>query len=513
MKRLPIGIQNFEELITGNYIYVDKTPHIYQLINNGKYYFLSRPRRFGKSLLLDTIKCLFEGKEHLFNKLFIHQHWNWNQSHPVIKISFASFKKTNTYNLEDFIYKRLKEIATFHNIHLNETEYYETFRELVIKLSKKNKVVVLIDEYDKPILDNIENTNIAKEYRETLKGFYQVIKDMDEYLQFVFLTGVSKFSKVSIFSGLNNLNDISIDTQFSSILGYTQSEVESYFGSMLEGVNMKKLKWWYNGFQWSGESVYNPFDILLFIDKGKKFQNYWFQTGTPTFLIKILLEKKFFIPELENITATELLLSSFDIDNINPLALLFQTGYLTIKQTIEYENLTQFILSYPNMEVKMALNDFILQYFTNLLDKDATKINILNSLIHANIEKIIQSFSSIFAGIPYQWYINNHLHEYEGFFASIFYSVFQALGLDVIPEDITNKGRIDLTVKINNNIFIFEFKTNPSPNNTIHSPLQQIKIKKYHEKYLQHNKNIFLIGIEFSKKDKNIINYEYEKIT
>ncbi|GAB4198797.1 MAG: ATP-binding protein [Bacteroidia bacterium] len=517
MKRLPIGIQNFEKIRTENYIYVDKTRHVLNLIQNGGYYFLSRPRRFGKSLLVDTLKCLFEGKKHLFNELYIYQHWDWNQTHPVLHFNLSIFDNSDKSLFINSLSRYIKRIFDKYEISqyfIPDASIKENTYNLIYHIHEKTqkKVVVLIDEYDKPILDNIEKPEYSKEIRDILRGFYEVFKAADEHLQFVFLTGVSKFSKVSIFSGLNNLNDITIDSQFSSILGYTQDEVETYFGKMLDGVDMNKLKWWYNGFNWNGESVYNPFDILLFIDKGKQFQSYWFQTGTPTFLMKILMEKKFFIPEIENITAGEALLSSFDIENIDPLTLLFQTGYLTIKSSLQKGERIEYILNYPNLEVKMAFNDVLLKYYTNKHNETEIYLNKLYDLLYdAKIENIIQLFHSLFSGIPYQWYINNRLNEYEGFFASVFYSVFQSLGITVIPEDTTNKGRIDLTVIINNNIFIFEFKTSDESDNNIY-PLQQIKNKKYHEKYLHQNKNIYLIGIEFSKKDRNIAKYEYEKI-
>ncbi|GIV29108.1 MAG: ATPase AAA [Bacteroidia bacterium] len=511
MKSLPIGIQSFEEIRKGNYIYVDKTPYLHQMISNGKYYFLSRPRRFGKSLTVDTIKCLFEGKRELFEGLYIYDKWDWTKTYPVIHLSFGSYKKTDNYPLEQFIIARLNEIAQRYSVQLKENIYYETFRELIVKLSEKQKVVILIDEYDKPILDNIEDPETAKEQREVLKGLYQLLKDLDEKIKFVFLTGVSKFSKVSIFSGLNNLYDITISSRYGAICGYTENDMDVYFSDYLVNVDRAKMKHWYNGYNWGTDCVYNPFDILWFLSE-QRYQSYWFQTGTPSFLIKLMMERHFYIPNLEHIVAGEAILSSFDIENIHPVTLLFQTGYLTIKSSLQKGERTEYILNYPNLEVKMAFNDVLLKYYTNKHNETEIYLNKLYDLLYdAKIENIIQLFHSLFAGIPYQWYINNHLNEYEGFFASIFYSVFQSLGITVIPEDTTNKGRIDITVIINNNIFIFEFKTSDESNNNI-NPLQQIKNKKYHEKYLHQNKNIYLIGIEFSKKDRNIAKYEYEKI-
>ncbi|GAB4203747.1 MAG: ATP-binding protein [Bacteroidia bacterium] len=514
MKKLPIGIQSFEKIRSDSYIYVDKTRFIYNLINEGTYYFLSRPRRFGKSLMIDTLKCLFEGKKHLFEGLFIYDKWNWDQQYPVIRISFGSYKKNinDPDDLEKYIVARLNEIANNHNVSLSQTLYYEAFRELIIKLSGKNKVVVLVDEYDKPILDVIDDFNLCYHNREILKGFYQIIKDADEYLKFGMLTGVSKFSKVSIFSGLNNLYDISVNEKYSAICGYTENDLDIFFSDYLKDVDRNEMKKWYNGYSWMGENVYNPFDLLHFF-KEKKFKSYWFQTGTPTFLIKLLADKKFYIPNIENIIADDIILSSFDIENIDPIALLFQTGYLTIKQILKKGIKEEFVLSYPNLEVKNALNNSILQSYTHIgYQKNNLTNNIYDGLETGNIEILITQFQSLFAGIPYQWYVNNHLNEYEGYFASVFYSVFQSLGLDCIAEDITNKGRIDLTVKIGEYIYIFEFKVIEHFSDS-KKAIEQIQEKKYYEKYLSENKTIFLVGIDFSKEERNIKNYDYEKIT
>ncbi len=401
MKKLPIGIQSFEEIITDNYIYVDKTPFIYQLISEGKYYFLSRPRRFGKSLMIDTLKCLFEGKKHLFENLFIYDKWNWNQQYPVIRISFGSYKKNmnDPNDLEKYILARLNEIAFAHNISLSQSLYYEAFRELIIKLSKKNKVVILVDEYDKAILDVIDNFEISYQNREILKGFYQIIKDADEYLKFVLLTGVTKFSKVSIFSGLNNLYDITVNEKYSAICGYTENDLDTFFSHYLKNTDRNEIKKWYNGYSWTGENVYNPFDLLHFF-KEQKFKSYWFQTGTPTFLIKLLADKKFYIPNIENIIANENILSTFDISNIHPVALLFQTGYLTIKETNTYGNIIEYNLSYPNLEVKTALNDFVLEYYLSEKNKENTKVNIYKLLYSGNIKEVISQIPIFICRYP-----------------------------------------------------------------------------------------------------------------
>lgn len=511
MKKLPIGIQSFEKLIEEKCIYVDKTHLIYQLLNDGNAFFIARPRRFGKSLLLDTIKCIFEGKQELFKNLFIYDKWNWQETYPVINISFGAQKSETPDELKEFIINLLNKYAEDNNFSLNTKFYYEKFSELIEKLYQKykRKVVVLVDEYDKPILDNIENIELANSFREILKGFYQIIKEKDAYLKFVLITGVSKFSKVSLFSGLNNLRDITLNKQYATICGYTDEEMNLFFQDYLKDVDTNLLKYWYNGYSWGAESVYNPFDVLFYLSE-KEFKSYWFQTGTPSFLIKILTQKNFFIPQIERIIANENILSSFDVDNIHPVALLFQTGYITIKEVQKYGQITEYILSYPNAEVKIALNDYILQYFIDV-DKEKAKIDIYKSLLSGNIPDIIHHFRVLFASIPYHWYNKNDIGNYEGFYSSIFYSTFYSLGLTCIAEDISNKGRIDLCVSTDKYIYIFEFKIQENFNEN-KSALQQIKEKNYHEKYLNTHKSIYLIGIHFSKNEKNIIHYDYEKI-
>jgi len=514
MQKLPAGIQSFEEIRSDNYIYVDKTEFIFNLINRGKYYFLSRPRRFGKSLTLDTIKCLFEGKKELFVGLYIFDKWNWAERNPVIRISFGSQKGESANELKIYIENIIEKYARENNIVLTTTFYYEKFFELIEKLREKTsqKVVILIDEYDKPILDNIEDVEVAKEMREVLKGFYQVLKDCDEYLRFVMLTGVSKFSKVSIFSGLNNLNDITIDERYSAMLGYTQEELEKYFEEYLDGVDKELMKKWYNGYKWGSESVYNPYDVLLFFDKGKKYDSYWFNTGTPSFLIKLLMQKKFYIPDIENISADEFILSSFDIENIHPVALLFQTGYLTIKEINRFNGgLAEYVLSYPNFEVKYALNSVILKDYTNEVNLGYSKIGIIKELQSGKVEGLINMMKVVFSGIPYNWYIQNELDKYEGYYSSIFYSAIQSLGIECIAEDVTNKGRIDLTVKIGDYIYIFEFKV-IEDDNVKKSALEQIIERKYFEKYDKNNKRIVLVGIEFSKEMRNIKKFDTTEI-
>lgn len=511
MKKLPIGIQSFIEIRTENYYYVDKTPFVKMLVDSGKYYFLSRPRRFGKSLFLDTIKQAFLARKDLFKGLYLENNWDWSSPHPVIHISFGSgvYKK-----VEELEYKQISIIedhAKDYNVSIEKEITSEKFLELIEKLHKTTgkKVVILIDEYDKPILDNIDDKEKAIQMRESLKNFYSVIKDSDEHIKLVFITGVTKFSKVSIFSGLNNLNDITLDPNYGAICGYTQKELEQVFKDRLERVDLEEVKLWYNGYNWLSEKVYNPFDILLYLDK-KDFRPYWFETGTPSFLIKLILQKKISVAEFESFEVGDEILESFDVDRIYPQTLLFQTGYLTIVDKKRRGYMNKYVLSWPNLEVKMSFNNYLLNTFIDLMEKERGLDTIYEGFERADLERLKVGIESLFASIPNDWYRRNNISEYEGFYSSVFYAYMAALGLDMVAEDMTNKGRIDLTVRFGGRCYIFEFKV--AEKEAERKAIEQIKEKNYHEKYVGKCNEIYLVGIEFSKKERNIVNFDYEKL-
>ncbi|HLP46263.1 MAG TPA: AAA family ATPase [Candidatus Kapabacteria bacterium] len=367
MKNLPLSIQTFRDFIDLGYIYVDKTKQIHDLFaTGGKYYFLSRPRRFGKSLLVSTLAEIFSGNKELFKDLWIYDKIEWLK-HPVIHMDFSKMDFESPTKLKESLKKFLHKTAVSHDINLDEKKTYkESFAELIEKLSSLGRVVILVDEYDKPITEFMEAGKIetAKNIRKVLKNFFGVIKGSDAFLRFVFITGVSKFSRVSIFSDLNNLRDITLSKQFAVLLGYTETELMHYFGPYLSqladeaGMSKNQLahdiKNWYNGYSWDGENfVYNPFSILnLFAEKS--FENFWFTSGTPTFLIQLIRRKKSEITEFENLTVGSYTFDSYDIENIDIAALLFQTGYLTIKE-ITSQGITKvkaYHLSYPNKEVR-----------------------------------------------------------------------------------------------------------------------------------------------------------------
>lgn len=505
MKKLPIGIQTFSEIIKENYLYIDKTAIALNLINNNKYVFLSRPRRFGKSLFLDTLKNIFEGNKDLFKGLAIYNKYDWNEKHPVIKISFSggihslsSLSEEVLSILNDNQQRLGIECLEKNNINL-------LFKELIKKAYEKyrEKVVILIDEYDKPILDNLENLKVAKILRDGIRDFYTKIKDNDEYIQFAFLTGVSKFSKTSIFSGLNNLTDVSLDRQYGDICGYTQNDLETSFKKHLEGVDFTKVKEWYNGYNFLGNKVYNPFDILLFISKDKLYRNYWFETGTPAFLINLIKQNNYFIPNFENIEIDESLVNSFDIEDLSLETIMFQAGYLTIKEVINEDDFITYQLGFPNKEVKISFNNYVLDSFLNRTLKTASKRLLLKIFKTASIKDLEQVIKELFASIAYNNFTKNEIQNYEGFYASVLYAYFASLGVEIIAEDVTNYGRIDLTIKFADKVYLFEFKVIDE------DPLKQMKERKYYEKY---SGEVYLIGIVFDKKARNVSKFEYSKI-
>jgi hypothetical protein len=512
MKKLPVGIQTFSKIIEGDYLYVDKTKIALDLIEGGEYYFLSRPRRFGKSLFIDTLKEIFEGNKKLFEGLYIHDNYDWSKSYPVINISFAGdFKSADS--LKEVIFSILKSNQKRLGVECTSDNYGICLQELIENTYEKyeQKVVVLVDEYDKPILDNITDQEVSKENRDILRALYTVLKDSDRYMKFVMLTGVTKFSKVSLFSGLNNLTDITLDDRYPDICGYTQADIHEYFLPYLEGVDLKEFKRWYNGYSWGGtesQKVYNPFDVLLFISKGHKFENHWFQTATPTFLIELIKDKQYFLPDMSNIEMDEELIGSFDVNDIKIETLLFQSGYLTINEIIQAPFGMSYKLGYPNLEVQNSLNNALLKVLSNSVQLRPTQMKLYNAIMSDDFVSLEKTFRSLYASIPYNNFANNSIYNYEGYYASVFYAYLASLGLDIRAEDVTNRGRVDLSVVLpTGSTYVIEFKTEDGAD-----ALEQIKENKYYEKYEADSKKLFLLGINFSTTDKNIENFEVEQL-
>jgi len=514
MKRLPIAKTEIKEIAEGNFCYADKTRFIKDLVDDGHtYYFLSRPRRFGKSLFVDTLRAAFAGEKDSFKGLFLENNWEWNVKYPVISISFGAGTVETKEELNLKIDEKLNFIKEKYQLGslINKT-FSGRFEKLIELLNEKFNlpVVVLIDEYDKPILDNITKENVA-EIREQLSSFYSVLKDSSRYLKFVFLTGVSRFSKTSIFSKLNNITDISLVEKYADICGITQHDLETVFADYLKDVDLEKVKEWYDGYNFGGSNLYNPYDVLMFLWE-KRYKPYWFETGTPTFLLELIKQKQYFLPEMERVDLADTQLAEFDVSNIELNVLLFQAGYLTIHNTYQLGEHIYYTLKIPNNEVRLGLNDYLLRMFYTSGSNASSRSELYKRVYYAISQNRPQdlepAFISFFESIPHDWYRNNDIAHFEGFFSSMFYAFFAAQGFHTIPEDTTSKGKIDLTILTNTGIFIFEFKMKTNPKNA----LQQIQEKKYQQKYLAQGKEVFLVGIEFDEVVKNISGFEWKSI-
>ncbi len=511
-RRLPIGIQTFREIREEDCYYVDKTAHIRRLFDEGKHYFLSRPRRFGKSLFLDTLKELFEGNESLFAGLAIHDRWDWSQRYPVLRLDFSGGSYYERGGLREDAMAQLQDLAEEAGVATRYESAPACFRHLLGALSRQagQRVVVLVDEYDKPILDALEVPDVARANRDFLRGLFSVVKDSDAHVCFTFLAGVSKFSMAGPFSGLNNLIDITLDPRYSAICGYTDADLDTVFAPELPGLDRDQVRDWYNGYRWRGdEKVYNPFDILLLFDS-RKFGAYWFETGTPTFLIETLCKRHVSSLELGSMEGSSDLLSTFDVDDMATEALLFQTGYLTINDEADLGGEPHYLLGYPNREVRQSLNRSLLRYLVNDPSRQTANSVRLYRLLEANDFAGLKTlFHAFFASIPYEWYTNNDIARYEGYYASVFYSYFAALGLDIRVEDSSSHGRLDMAVLFNDNVYLFEFKVVEL--SSAGAAMAQLKERRYADKYRALGQPIYLIGVEFSKDERNLATFDVER--
>lgn len=516
----PVGIQSFPRLRREGRIYVDKTQHIYNLmkLSGSAVYFLSRPRRFGKSLLISTLKAAFEGKKELFEDLYIYDKISW-EKFPVIHISMTDLGFP-LVGLSKALQKRLKDIGKEYEIDLESENENHLFQELIKKLSHKyaKQVVILIDEYDKPITHGLEkkDVSVAEANQSIMKNFYGGLKDLDEHIRFLFITGIAKFAKVSIFSELNHLTDITLEERYSTICGYTQQELEHYFPEGIKNLAAKyktseedclaKIKHWYDGFSWDGENfVYNPFSTLRLLDSSQ-FANHWFETGTPTFLVKILNEK--FDYHFEKTHAIETNFSTLQFHDLDPKAILLQTGYLTIKKRwIEDDFSSAYLVDYPNNEVKMAFTSMLLD---NYLHKQPSSSGIeisdvRNAFKDNDLTKVKDIIQSMFASVPAQLFSKKDAEGKvtlvgENFYHAVIYLIFNLLGTKMQAEVGVKNGRIDSVVETNTHVYIFEFKKN----NKVDDAIEQIKTQEYAEKYRLSPKIIYLIGVSFSLRKKGL---------
>ncbi|MGE5340318.1 MAG: AAA family ATPase, partial [Candidatus Omnitrophota bacterium] len=489
--KLEISIHSFKDRIVGNCIYVDKTQYIYELISRDSNCFLSRPRRFGKSLLISTLKEIFSGSRELFKNCWIYDKIDW-ETYTVIHIDFidVDFKK---FGLEEAIDHQLEDISSQLNIKLTKKSIKEKFGEMIRLLSKDKKVVILIDEYDKPVIDYIDDVPEAEKNRDILKNFYSVLKSQVPNIRFLLITGVSKFSRVSIFSDLNHLKDITIHPLYSKMLGYTTEEIEHYFSDYIElwekqhnqnrNVLFESLKDYYDGYSWDGENfVYNPFSILNFFDTFQ-FKNYWFTTGIPTFLVKKLKNTDISIDQYECLSVTDSFFEKFDISSLDISVLLFQTGYLTIKSISEDE----YILSYPNREVRESFLRYLLEGYSGKPQEAISPVTkkIRQTLNDNKIDDFIQCLKILFSSIPYNIQIENR----EAYYHSLIYIALRLSMIHVQCEIQSAMGRSDIVLLTDRYIYVIEFKMGSAT-----SALNQIEERKYYVPYLDHKKKIILLG-------------------
>ena len=510
-RKLPIGIQTFREIREEGHYYVDKTAFIRRLVDGGKHYFLSRPRRFGKSLLLDTVKELFEGNEPLFRGLAVHDRWDWSKRRAVLRLDFGGGLYGDPDYLPQEVMAQLDAIGSEAGVAADYDVAPVRFRHMIRTLHEHTgeRVVVLVDEYDKPILDALEKPEVARANRDYLRGLYSTIKTCDAHVKFTLLTGVSKFSKVSLFSGLNNLKDVTLDARYSSICGYTEADLDTVFAPELPGLDRDEIRRWYNGYNWLGaEKVYNPFDILLLFD-ARKFRAWWFETGTPTFLLDTLLSRGVSAVALDGLLSNDDLLSTFDVDDIATEALLFQTGYLTIQGEEDLGGQAFYRLGYPNREVRQSLNEGLLRRLQGASRQVAHNVRLRKLLLANDFAGLESLFKGLFAGIPYQWHTKNDIADYEGYYASVFYSCFAAVGMEVTVEDSSSHGRLDMAVVFNGHVYLFEFKVvGSAPEGASASPkaaLAQLRERGYADKYRASGRPIHLIGVEFSRETRNLV--------
>ena len=508
LPNLPIGLQYFKEIRKSDCIYVDKTEYIYEICRPpSRPYFLSRPRRFGKSLTLDTIAELFSGNRELFKGLWIEDKWDWTETYPIIRLSLDAISHEDGF--KEALLTAVQEIASDFDLTLVAKSASAGFKELIKKIAKQTgkQVIVLIDEYDRPIIDYIDPYNLEKanKQRDILKAFFSILKPTSNHIRLLFITGVSKFARVSIFSELNHLSDLTLDPFYAALCGYTQAELEHNFAPYLKVMpegTLEKMKLWYNGYSWDGKTyVYNPFSVLNFFQM-RMYSNFWFSTGTPTFLVKLL--RKRFRYTLEETEVSNTILDSFRLEEFDVLdvnSILLQTGYLTIKEKTPYNT---FILNYPNEEVKQAFAQFLLSEFTHTQVTVPYGANVLRALDNNNLAEVIKIINNLVQSVPDQ----NYIKEEEKFFHAIIHLIFTMVGSDPRTEMHTPIGRMDTVVITKERIFLFEFKVNE----TAKEAIQCIKDRNYAASLRLRNLPITAVGVSFSAKTKGVADWAKEEL-
>ena len=526
MKPINTSISTFKNIREADYMYVDKTEYIYEMVREpfGQYFF-SRPRRFGKSLTVSTLETLFSGDRDAFKGLFIAEtDYNWD-SYPIIHIDFGRSDSSTKTSLEKWLNSELREISRKYEVSVSGSTPALLFGDLIKNLYAKYSkgVVILIDEYDKPITNNIEDGKQLKNIRILMEAFYQIIKGYESMERFVFLTGITKLSQISIFSKLNNLEDISRSVKYAGLVGYTQEELDEYFREYIDEASRhhncsidelrEKLAFWYDGFRFTFDTltVYNPVSVGRFFNENYEFRNYWFATATPVMLINQAKKQQLSVENIREAIFTELSYSSFDISALSEketnvqllIQLLFQTGYLTFGEKIDNPLTDAYHLVYPNYEVQVSFEMELTAIYAGQGVQEVNNIvvSVQNAAITGNAERMIELLKALFAGIPYGIQL-----KYEKYYQSMLFLVFKMCGMDIEAEDMTNIGRIDASLKAGDYIYVIECKIDKEAAEA----MDQIDDKRYAEKFeLYKNKKIIKIGINFSTKEdcRNIKDY------
>ena len=508
-KIYPIGIQNFEKIRTDGYFYIDKTALIYQMVKTGSYYFLSRPRRFGKSLLISTLEAYFLGKKELFEGLAMEKLEKDWITYPIFHMDLNTEKYDTRESLDSILNFTLEKWEQQYGTAPSETTFALRFRGLIERAYKQTgqRVVILIDEYDKPMLQAIGNEELQKEFRNTMKAFYSVLKTMDGCIQFAFLTGVTKFGKVSVFSDLNNLDDISMRNQYIDICGVSEKElhddleIELHELADIKGVSYHeicdKLREYYDGYHFTHNSIgiYNPFSLLNTF-KYKEFGSYWFETGTPTYLVELLKKHHYDLRRMAHEETSISVLNSIDSASDNPIPVIYQSGYLTIKGYDEEFGI--YSLGFPNREVEEGFIKFLLPFYanTNAVESEFEIQKFVREIRIGDYDSFFRRLRSFFADTPYELIRDLELH-----YQNVLFIVFKLVGFYVKAEYHTSEGRIDLVLQTDKFVYVIEFKLD----GTAEDALRQINEKHYALPFeAGGNRRLFKIGVNFNAKMRNI---------
>ncbi len=525
MKRLPIGIQDFRYMMENNYLYIDKTKYLHMLKDRGKFYFMSRPRRFGKSLTISTYDCMFRGEKELFKDTWLYNNWDF-EPQPVIRLNMSELDTRDEKRVEENIIYLLDELYAIHNITKDTNMMKMAFATLIKRLYEKydKRVIVLIDEYDKPILDHLEDHEMAEKIRTVLRTFYSTLKSSDAYLDFVFITGITKFTKVGVFSTLNNLDDISTWDEVSQMLGYTQEELERDFVPYLEkcesSMEMRSqelfdaIKQYYNGFSFDGKHfVYNPFSILNFLNK-HVFDNFWVESGSPSYIVKYAKRHNIQPDKYLGKYVQKSILSTYEIEEAPPLSFLIQAGYLTFK---DYKQNEGYLIDYPNKEVRDTFSELLMvsEFNNNAQEANDIRQNIIKALDSRDFDLLYEQLRRTFSNIPYTIFEPRkkdeaketeraYIERLESFYHSVILTMLWAAGINVRAEELTALGRTDLILEYEDDVYIIELKKQ-SPEVS----LKQIKEKKYGMKY--GDRKLYLVGIEIDDESRNVSGYRIEE--